>query len=126
MAQGNNMQHHIYEIKPGYIKKDIRKNCANEPQNFELITNSDTCDSYTFQSYFRINCHYKNDTCSRLEMIYPFDHKEIPPGSDGPYKKIKDNLWVYHDEDEGIEMKVSYDIAKDLMIVNASLIKKNN
>ena len=118
MAQGNNMQNQGYMIKPGNSKNDIRKNCANEPQNFKLISNTDTCDSYTYQGYFRINCHYKNNTCNRLELIYPFDHKDIKATMEAPYKKIGDNLWVYYDEKEGVEMKVSYDIAKNLMIVN--------
>jgi hypothetical protein len=125
-AQGNNIQNQGYMIKPGYFKKDIRKNCANEPQKFKLITNTDTCDSYTYQDYFRINCHYKNDTCSRLEMIFPSDHKEIKNTVEAPYKKIGENLWVYYDEKEGIEMKVSYDIAKDLMIFNMTVSTKKN
>ncbi len=121
-AQGNNSQNQGYWIEPGYIKKDIRKNCASEPQNFKLIVNADTCDSYTYQNYFRINCHYKNDTCNRLELIYPFDHNQIKNTMDAPYKKIGDNLWVLYDEESGLETKISYDTKKDLMIVNMAYI----
>jgi len=119
MAQGNNIQNQSYMIKPGYLKKDIRKNCAKEPENFKLVANTDTCDSYTYQSYFRINCHYKNDTCYRLELIYPFDHKLIKDGP--PYKKIGNNLWVTYDENEGVETKWSFDTIKDLMIINMTV-----
>ncbi len=125
-AQGNNTQNESYMIKPGYLKKDIRKNCENEPANFSLISKTDTCDSYTYQSYFRINCHYKNDTCNRLELIYPFNHKEIKNVVEGPYKKIGDNTWVLYTE--GVEMRMSFDTKKDLMIMNItnSAIKKQD
>jgi hypothetical protein len=118
-AQENNAQIKAYMIKPGYLKKDIRKNCENEPANFKLISNTDTCDSYIYKDYFRINCHYKNDTCHRLELIYPFDHKQIQNGSQAPYKKIGDNLWVLYNE--GLEMKLSFDTTKDLIIYNISV-----
>ncbi|MFI5160540.1 MAG: hypothetical protein ACHQHN_04645 [Sphingobacteriales bacterium] len=122
-AQGSDDQNQGYMIKPGYFKKDIRKSCANEPQNFRLIANTDTCDSYTYQNYFRINCHYKNDTCNRLELIYPFDHNQIKNGMDAPYKKIGNNLWVLYDGESGLETKISYDTIKDLMIVNMAYVK---
>lgn len=125
-AQGSNTQNKTYFIEPGYLKKDIRKNCENEPSNFSLISKTDTCDSYTYQSYFRINCHYKNDTCYRLELIYPFDHKQIKNVIEAPYKKIGDNMWVLYSE--GLETRISYDTTKDLMIVNmmVSEIKEQN
>ena len=123
MAQGNNIEKQVYMVKPGYLKNDIRQNCAKDSGTFKIIASTDTCDSYIWQGVFRMKCHYKNDTSYRIELIYPFDHKLIKDGFGPPYKKLGNNLWVLYDEKEGVEMKLSFNGKKDLMIVNVETIK---
>jgi hypothetical protein len=108
------------EFRPGLTKNNLRAFYEKQPQNFKVILETDTLDSFSFQGMMRINCFYKNDTCYKLQQIVTFDHRQIKSIAQDSYKKIAKNVWVK--SDGVIEMKTTIDESKDLCIMEATVV----
>jgi hypothetical protein len=113
------------EFKPGLIKKDLRQFYHSEPDQFKVVFETDTLDSYLFQGIECINIFYKNDTCYKMQQITPFDHNEIKNiVKDSYYKKTGKDTWVY--SDGTVQIKLTFDRSKDLSTMEATLVQNKS
>jgi len=112
----------IGEFRPGLTKSNLRAFYEKQPQDFKIILETDTLDSFSFQGMMRINCFYKNDTCYKSQQIFPFDHREIKNMAHDSYKQIAKNIWVK--SDGMVEMKITVDESKDVCIMEATINPK--
>ena len=124
-AQSDSAQYDKEMFRPALLRKDLRKYYHSQPQYYKIAFETDTLDSYLFQNaMYKINCFYRNDTCYKMQMVMPFDHKEIKNMAKATfYKKSGKDTWVY--SDGTVKMKIIFDRTKDLLTMEGTLVNGN-
>ena len=94
-------------------KAEIRATVKKSNAAIGTVSQSDTCDVYKLSSGIVESCHYKKNTCYKLEQVFssPSDQmlqksmQTMQAAFNGIYKKTADNTWI--DSQNGAKVGLS-------------------
>ena len=112
----------------GKSKAEIRAAVKKSTPAIGTVSQSDTCDVYKLSSGIVESCHYKKNTCYKLEQVFssPSDQmlqrsmQTMQAAFNGIYKKTTDNSWI--DTQNGAKIGLSSAKGKKQFVVTYTRI----
>ena len=112
----------------GKSKAEIRAAVKKSTPAIGTVSQSDTCDVYKLSSGIVESCHYKKNTCYKLEQVFssPSDQmlqksmQTMQAAFNGIYKKTADNTWI--DSQNGAKVGLSSVKGKKQFVVTYTRI----